>query len=69
MEKSLNILAAIFASAALIVLTTLIVAYPTMWLWNFIVPDIFDLQSINIYQAIAINLLSYILFKNSTTSK
>ena len=44
-------------------LSAIIMAFPTMWLWNYIMPDLFGLTKIHLYQAMAINFLSSILFK------
>lgn len=40
-----------------------------MWLWNYVVPDVFSLPTINLGQAIALNCLTGILFKSTTSSK
>lgn len=40
----------------------IILAIPTMLLWNWLMPSIFGLIEINIWQAIGINFLSTILF-------
>ena len=45
----------------------LILALPTMWLWNWLMPAIFGLTKITFWQALGINLLSSILFKSSSS--
>jgi hypothetical protein len=52
----------------LAILLAMIMALPTMWLWNYIMPDIFGLIEINFYQALAMNVLSSILFKANTST-
>jgi hypothetical protein len=52
----------------LVILLAMIMALPTMWLWNYIMPDIFGLTEINFYQALAMNVLSSILFKANTST-
>jgi len=47
----------------------LILALPTMWLWNWLMPDIFGLTKITLAQAFGINLLSSILFNHTTGGK
>jgi len=37
-----------------------------MWLWNWIVPDLFHLQNITFWQAFALNGLTTVLFKPSS---
>jgi len=39
-----------------------LIAFPTMWLWNWLMPDIFGLKVINFWQALGLNLLASILF-------
>lgn len=42
----------------------LILALPTMWLWNWLMPIIFGLTKITFWQALGLNLLSGTFFKN-----
>ena len=58
METVLKVLGAIL----LVVVVSLLMAFPTMWLWNWLMPLIFGLIKINFWQALGINLLSGILF-------
>jgi hypothetical protein len=64
METIANILGVILIAAILAILF----AFPTMWLWNWLMPAIFGLTKITFWQALGINILSEILFK-STSSK
>jgi hypothetical protein len=48
---------------------SLVLALPTMWLWNWLMPTIFGLTKITLIQAFGINLLSGILFNHSTGKK
>lgn len=41
----------------------LIATFPTMWLWNWIMPIIFELPKINFFETIGILLLTTVLFK------
>lgn len=43
-----------------------LLALPLMWLWNWLMPDLFDLQTIVFWQALGLNLLSSILFKSAS---
>lgn len=45
-----------------------LLAYPTMLLWNYVVTAIFNLPIITFWQAMALLILSNLLFKNSSTS-
>lgn len=64
METIVKILGIIAVAAIL----AIIFAFPTMWLWNWLMPAIFGLTKITFWQALGINILSEILFK-STSSK
>lgn len=50
-----------------IVLIAVIISFPTMWLWNWLMPTIFSLPEITVWQALGLNLLSGFLLKSSTT--
>lgn len=54
-----------------ITISALLLALPTMWLWNYLMPAIFQLTEISFWQALAINFLSGILFgaNNSSSTK
>ena len=53
----------------LLFLSAVILAFPTMFLWNWLMPDIFGVVKIDLYQAMGINFLSNILFKSNVTIK
>jgi hypothetical protein len=42
-------------------------AFPTMVLWNWLIPKIFGLIQIDIFQAMGLNFLSGILLKSNVT--
>ena len=52
-----------------LVIITLILGLPVMWLWNWIMPELFYLDTITFWQAVGLNLLSSILFKSYNTKK
>ena len=47
----------------------LILGLPLMWLWNWIMPELFYLNTITFWQAVGLNLLTGILFRSSYTKK
>lgn len=53
-----------------IVIVGILMALPTMWLWNAIVPDITKdaVTPIGFWQALGLNVLCGILFKTSSVS-
>ena len=62
METVLKVLGAIL----LVAIVSILMALPTMWLWNWLMPLIFGLIKINFWQALGINLLAGILFYNGS---
>lgn len=49
-------------------LSAILTALPVMWLWNWLVPDIFGLQSIDFWQALGLSLLARVLFGTGSSS-
>jgi hypothetical protein len=50
-------------------LYALLLAFPTYFLWNWLMPDIFGLGKIDILQALGLNFLSGILLKSNVNVK
>lgn len=65
MEK----LGVFFAAIGMIIVIAVLMAWPTQWLWNnTLIGAIDGLNPIGFWQALGINVLCGILFRNSTTS-
>lgn len=47
----------------------MIAAFPTMWLWNDLMPELFGFKVVTFQQAFGLNLLSGILFRGGGSSK
>ncbi len=60
---------ALFMVVGLLILSAILLAIPTMVLWNYVMPSVFGLVPISLFQAMALNILSGILFKSSVTVK
>lgn len=60
---------AFFITIFLIGLASLIMAFPTMWLWNWIMPAICGFGKLSVWKALGLNFLCGILFKNVNNSK
>ena len=60
---------AILLVVGLLFLYALILAFPTMVLWNWLMPRIFGLTQIDIFQALGLNFLSSILLKSNVNVK
>lgn len=61
------LLAFLFVAFFLIV----VLALPVMLLWNYLIPDLTSgrLHEINFFQALALNMLCFILFRSKTFDK
>ena len=62
-------LAAFFAVLAFAFLLSLILSIPTMLLWDWLMPTIFGLKEVTLFQAWGLNFLCAILFKTTITTK
>jgi hypothetical protein len=62
-------LEAILILVGLWLLSAIILAFPTMWLWNWLMPKLFDFIKIDLYEAMGINFLTNILFKSNVSIK
>jgi hypothetical protein len=60
---------AILLVVGLLFLYALILAFPTMILWNWLMPRIFGLTQIDIFQSMGLNFLSGILLKSNVNVK
>lgn len=61
----MKILTGIATVLGTILLVALITALPTMWLWNYLMPDLFGLVEIGFWKALCIAIFSGILFKGT----
>ncbi len=48
------------------VVFVLVFTFPAMWLWNWLMPDIFGLQTISFFQAMGLVALSSLLFRSGS---
>lgn len=62
---------ALIVGLAIVFVFAVLVAFPVMWLWNWVMPDIFGLPVITFWQAFGLNLLCGLFFRgvNSTKKK
>lgn len=49
-------------------LVNLLFAYPAMWLWNWLMPTLFDLPMIDVWQAFGLMMLSYFLLPKASSN-
>ena len=53
---------------AIIVGFSLIVGFPVMWLWNWLMPALFHLPLVTFWQAVGLMILGHLLVGNSSPS-
>ena len=58
----------IFMVLGFVVFAAFLYTLPVMWLWNWLMPIIFNLPKINIWQAWGLSLLSSLLFGKSSVN-
>ena len=69
MGTLLKIIGGAVLIVGVILLLALLFAFPTKWLWNWLMPYLFALKTITIWQALGLNILCGFLFKGSSTVK
>ena len=55
----------LFLAIAILFGSSLIIAFPVEWLWNYLMPSLFNLKEIGYWQAFCLLLLSGFLFKSN----
>ena len=64
-----NVLEYVLTIIGLLILAVILFGYPTLLLWNWLMPTIFNLPYITFWQACGLNLLASILFKPTINIK
>jgi len=64
-----KIIVGVCLAVGLIALISILMILPTYFLWNWLMPQIFGLQKISMFQALGLNILCSILFKSSSSSE
>lgn len=49
-------------------LIILLITLPVMWLWNWLMPELFGLTTLTFWQALGLSTLCSLLFKSNNTS-
>jgi hypothetical protein len=66
MSKIIETIALFLGTIAIIVV---LLGYPVMLLWNWLIPELFGLSEVTFWQAIGLNILCTILFRPSINIK
>jgi hypothetical protein len=64
-----NTIQTILTAILIVAVTAIILGLPLMWLWNWLMPTIFSLPEITFWQALGLNALATIFFKQSINTK
>ena len=64
-----NMIESIATFLGLIAILIVILGYPVMLLWNWLIPELFGLSEITFWQAIGLNILCTILFRPTINIK
>jgi hypothetical protein len=64
-----NTIQTILTAILIVAVTAVILGLPLMWLWNWLMPPIFNLPEITFWQALGLNALATIFFKQSINTK
>jgi len=69
MSEAYDVIGGAVVVVLILLLASMLFAFPVMWLWNWLMPDIFGLTTITLWQAWGLNVLSGFLFKSSNITK
>ena len=69
MEKFLTALGTFMVAISILFFVGMIMAFPLMWLWNWLMPDIFNIPEITVLQAWGLSFLSGLLIKSTNVNK
>ena len=68
-EKFCTLVGVIVVTVVVLFVYAMLFAFPVMWLWNWLMPYLFGLNTITVWQALGLNLLCGLLFRGSSVSK
>jgi len=68
MGKFSETLAILLVAALVILLVAIIIGFPVMWLWNWLMPTLFGLTKITFWQAWGLSVLCGFLFKSTNVN-
>lgn len=70
LEGALKFVGVVLLGFGAVAFICALMAYPTKWLWNYVMPYLFNVPEISVLQALALVVLANILFgKSSSSSK
>ena len=67
MKKTGEILGVFFAWLLAVIFIGIICAFPTMWLWNWLVPELFNGPTLTFWETIGLFFLINLLIRSNIT--
>lgn len=64
----MTIVGAFVVGMILIVTLSALLAFPVMWLWNYVIPDLFKVPELTFWKSWALMVLCGFLFKSTGTN-
>jgi hypothetical protein len=64
----MQIIGTIVTAVVFLIVLSLLMAVPTMLLWDWLMPELFGLKTITLFQAWGLNFLCGMLFKSHSSS-
>lgn len=68
-DKLYKAIGAVVFMVVLVIGVSFLLTLPIMWLWNWLMPVIFELPAITFWQALGLSILCSFLFKSTSGSK
>ena len=65
METFVKLLGLAFLGFLVVIISAFIMGFPIMWLWNWLMPALFGLSKISVWEAIGLNIFCGLLFSPS----
>ena len=62
----MKVLNAMLVAVGAMLVVSLLTSLPVMWLWNWLMPKLFGLIEINMWESLGLTFLCALLFKNGS---
>jgi hypothetical protein len=69
LENIATAIGAVIMLMVVVIVVSLVVAVPVYYLWNWLMPSIFDIKAVSLWEAWGLAVLSGFFFKSSAASK
>lgn len=69
MDKVAESIVILLGGILMVIGLAIVLAFPTMWAWNYVMPHLFNFKEITFLHGIALNYLAATLIKSSLSQK